>query len=337
MSQKEHCRVLVVAGSRATVSACERLEADFPVDAYAFTSAASLPLAIESLRQSRPDCVLLDVSRHDAVVAGEVRRLREYLPCAAFVTLAPAAHRELSLTAIREGADECLELEELNADRLARAIGLAFERSAARSRLMTLALRDLVTGLPNRTQFHDALERAVARANRSGEVLALLHLDLDHFNQVNNHAGYSAGDALLKSVAARLVGQLRAGDLLARVGGDEFALILENVESREAAAAVGRKLLKALATPIPVGTDLIEVAASVGIAFHPADGETADDLIRSADQAMHAAKHRGGNRMGSFSGLLLDASPEPTRVRPDVAPQLLPVLYPAREEASAVA
>ena len=163
-------------------------------------------------------------------------------------------------------------------------------------------------------------------------MLALLHLDLDHFNAINNTSGYAAADALLQAVAARLAAHVRAGDLLARVGGDEFALILEDVASREAAAAVGRKLLKALATPISVGPEPLCIAASIGIAFHPVDGETADDLIRAADQAIHAAKHCGGNRLASFSGLL-DAilGPAAARVRPAVAVQLRPVLYPAAE------
>ena len=332
MNQPESCRVLVVAGGVALEAAVRRLSEDSAPERYALTQAASLALAVESLRQYRPDCVLLDLARPGAAHAAELRRLREYLPCAALIAVAPAADREAALAAIRAGADDCLETETLGADHLRRAIDIAFERSAARSRLMTLALRDLVTGLANRTQCHDALERAVARATRSGQVLALLHLDLDHFNAINNTSGYAAGDALLKAVAARLAAQLRAGDLLARVGGDEFALILENVASRVAAAAVGRKLLKALATPISVGPESIAIAASIGIAFHPVDGETADDLIRSADQAMHAAKNRGGNRLGSFSGLL-DATrgPEGARARPEVAAQLRPVLYPATE------
>ena len=338
MNQPESCRVLVVAGGITLEAACACLADGSAPGRYTLTRAASVALALESLRQYRPDCVLLDLDRPDAAQACELRRIREYLPCAALLAIAPAADRAAALEAIRAGADDCLETETLGAERLSRAIDIAFERSAARSRLMTLALRDLVTGLANRTQCHDALERAVARATRSGQVLALLHLDLDHFNAINNASGYAAGDALLKAVAARLAAQVRAGDLLARVGGDEFALILENVSSPEAAAAVGRKLLQTLAMPIAVGPEPIAIAASIGIAFHPVDGETADDLIRSADQAMHAAKHRGGNRLGSFSGLL-DATrgPEGARTRPEVAAQLRPVLYPAAEPASAVA
>ncbi len=330
MNEPESCRVLLVAAGASIEVACARLAAGSAPGRYAVTAVASLALGIESLRQYRPDCVVLDLGRPDAAQAPEVRRLREYLPCAALLAVAPVADRAAAVAAIRDGADDCLEAETLDAARLGRAIDIAFERSAGRSRLMTLALRDLVTGLANRTQFHDALERAVARANRSGQVLALLYLDLDHFNAINNTSGYAAGDALLKAVAARLAGQVRAGDLLARVGGDEFALILENVSSREAAAAVGRKLLKSLATPVAIGSEPLSIAASIGIAFHPVDGDTADDLIRSANQAMHAAKHRGGNRLGSFSGLL-DATigPEAGRLRPEVAAQSRPVLYPA--------
>ena len=184
-----------------------------------------------------------------------------------------------------------------------------------------------------------ALEAAALRPRRQpSRALALRHLDLDHFIAINNASGYAAGDARLKAVAARLAAQVRAGDLLARVGGDEFALILENLSSREAAAAVGRKLRKTLAPPISVCPEPIAIAASIGIAFHPVDGETADDLIRRADQAVHAAAHRGGNRLGSFSGLL-DARPrsDGARTRREVAEQLRPVLYPDAQPTPATA
>ncbi len=327
MGEASACRVLLIEEGAAAA----------PLDAAAFAPGFtvarvdSLAAAVLELRLDPPDCVLLALELKGDDMGRAVRSLREYLPCAALVALAPGSDHVAARAAIRAGADDCLENDALDARRLNRAIELAGERSAARSRLMTLALRDLLTGLANRTQFQDALGRAVARAARSGLVLALLHVDLDDFKSINNGYGYEVGDSILKAVAARLAAQVRLGDTLARIGGDEFALILENVGSHEAAAAVGRKLLGALAPAIAVGDETHRVLASIGIAFQPADGDSSDELILSADLAMHAAKHRGGGRIGSFSGLLLDPAPgiDAPRARLLAAGQRLPVLYPA--------
>jgi len=324
------CRVLVIEGG-SSGSASSALLAREP-GRLLVNSVRGLAGAVEYLRHHRPDCALLDVGLTESPVEAAVRALREYLPCAPLIALAGGADEGAAIAAVRAGADDCLDRERLDARDLCRAIELALARGAARSHLMGLALRDLLTGLANRTQFRDALERAVARAGRSSQVLALLHLDLDDFAAINNAHGHFVGDALLKAVAARLAAQVRAGDTLARVGGDEFALILENVSAHEAAAAVGRKLLASLRVPVIVENEALSVGCSVGIAFHPADGESVDDLIRSADLAMHAAKHRGGGRIGSFSGLLLDPAPEVLRPRGLPAGQLPPVLYPAESE-----
>ena len=336
MNPNAPCRVLVIDGAAAGArSAAARLATREP-GRLVVAAVRGLAGAAEHLRHHRPDCALLDLDGSDRPIGAAVRALREYLPCAPLIALAAGSDERAAIAAIRAGADDCLDRERLDAALLCRAIEIALARGAARSHLMGLALRDLLTGLANRTQFRDALERAVARADRSSQVLALLHLDLDDFAAINNAHGHFVGDALLKAVAARFASQVRAGDTLARVGGDEFALILENVSSHEAAAAVGRKLLAALGVPVIVENEAIPIACSVGIAFHPADGESVDDLIRSADLAMHAAKHRGGGRIGSFSGLLLDAAPGPEGLRPRGLPagQLPPVLYPAAADPS---
>jgi diguanylate cyclase (GGDEF)-like protein len=179
---------------------------------------------------------------------------------------------------------------------------------AARARLLKLALRDPLTGLANRAHFEESLERATARAGRSGQLLALLYLDLDGFKLTNDALGHEAGDALLRAVAARFTAQVRAGDTLARIGGDEFAVILENLSSADSAAVVARKLVAALEAPFVIGHEEVRVGASVGIAFRPTDGLGAGELTRAADRAMYAAKRRGGNRIGSYSRLLTAGS-----------------------------
>ena len=297
---------------------------------FSVSSAIGIAAAVAELRLDPPDCALLDLDVLGTERGAAICALGEYLPCAPLIALARVGDTTAAREAIRAGADDCLEKDTLDARGLCRAVELAAERSAARSRLMTLAHRDLLTGLANRSPFQQSLCRALARARRSHQVLGLLYVDLDDFKAINNGHGYDAGDANLKAVAARFAAELRLGDTLARVGGDEFALILENLASHEAAAAVGRKLLETLRAPIAVGRESFSVLASIGIAFQPADGDSAEDLILSADLAMHAAKHRGGGRICSFSGLLPDrgAGLNATHPRRLAAGQCPSVLYP---------
>jgi diguanylate cyclase (GGDEF)-like protein len=233
---------------------------------------------------------------------------------------------------IRAGADDCLEKRGFDARQLCRSVDMSIERGVARRQLLGLALRDPMTGLGNWAQFHESLTRATARAGRSGQLMALIYIDLDGFKQVNDALGHDAGDVLLKAVAARFSSQLRAGDLLARIGGDEFGLILENLTHAQCATVVARKLLASLEAPVLIGHEEVCVGASIGIAIRPADGLDAKDLLRAADSAMYLAKRQGGTRICSPSDLLsgagatdlprsalgepMDATPQLRAVRP---------------------
>jgi diguanylate cyclase (GGDEF)-like protein/PAS domain S-box-containing protein len=154
---------------------------------------------------------------------------------------------------------------------------------------------DLLTGMPNRICFEDRLETAMQRARRSSSQVALFLIDIDRFKHVNDTFGHEAGDMLLQQFAARLARTLREIDTLARMGGDEFALIVPEVTSAAEAAVVAEKLMAALAEPINVaGRDLI-VTSSMGIALYPRDGEDSAALQRCADQQMYRTKKRGRN------------------------------------------
>jgi diguanylate cyclase (GGDEF)-like protein len=275
---------------------------------YEFAVVASLPAALKRLGRAATDCVLLDLGLPGSAGAAAVGALRESAPATPLVALSALGNSQEALEAIRHGADDCLEKSGFDARQLVRTIDLAIERGAARARLLKLALRDPLTGLANRAHFEESLARAAARAGRSGNLMALLYLDLDGFKLTNDALGHDGGDALLKAVAARFAGQVRAGDTLARIGGDEFAVILENLLTADSAAVVARKLVAALEAPILVGHEEVRVGASVGIAFRPTDGVAPGDLVRAADRAMYAAKRLGGNRIGSYSRLLTAGS-----------------------------
>jgi diguanylate cyclase (GGDEF)-like protein/PAS domain S-box-containing protein len=166
--------------------------------------------------------------------------------------------------------------------------------------LLHHATHDTLTGLPSRTLLSDRIGQAITRTQRSGSLLAVIFLDIDRFKLVNDSMGHDAGDGLLIHVASTLSSLLRKEDTLARVGGDEFVILLENLAHEPDAARVAHGLLQALARPVAMGGREVFPTASMGIALYPRDGEDAFALLRHADAAMHRAKHTGGNGFQFF-------------------------------------
>jgi diguanylate cyclase (GGDEF)-like protein/PAS domain S-box-containing protein len=166
------------------------------------------------------------------------------------------------------------------------------DRHAAQARMHHLAHHDALTGLPNRMSFMERLGHQIELARVSGKPLALLFIDLDHFKRVNDSLGHLIGDALLQTVAARISACLRASDLVARFGGDEFIVLLTDA-ARDDVAEVAHKLLRAIEVPVDAEGRAISVTPSVGIAMFPHDGDTPTELIKHADTAMYIAKSRG--------------------------------------------
>ena len=169
------------------------------------------------------------------------------------------------------------------------------ERTRVEERTRYLALHDALTGLPNRTLFHDRLQRALAEAERYDRRAGLLLLDLDQFKDINDMLGHTAGDELLVEVARRLDACVRASDTVARLGGDEFALILTEMRRPEDAAAVARKAMQVLAKAFRLDGQEMHATTSLGIAIGPDDGEDPSQLLRAADMALYRAKAEGRN------------------------------------------
>jgi diguanylate cyclase (GGDEF)-like protein len=163
------------------------------------------------------------------------------------------------------------------------------------------AFHDPLTELPNRVSFGEHLDEAMRRAKRAGWMLALLFVDLDLFKRVNDSMGHDAGDRLLRIVAGRIRGAVREADLLFRMGGDEFTVLLEDVRGPEEAGGVARRMLEAIAEPVQLDHHEISVSASVGIAIYPRDDVLGERLVKSADTAMYRAKELGRNRYAFFS------------------------------------
>jgi diguanylate cyclase (GGDEF)-like protein/PAS domain S-box-containing protein len=169
------------------------------------------------------------------------------------------------------------------------------EHKRNEERLQYLATHDSLTGLPNRSLFHDRLENALKGAQRGHRSLGILFMDLDGFKQVNDAYGHEIGDLALQVVSQRLAGLLRASDTVARLGGDEFAFILDHNLNRSEASKIVERILKVLNAPIRVQDHVFSVSASIGISLYPQDGTSTDDLMRTADHNMYAAKAKQAN------------------------------------------
>lgn len=181
---------------------------------------------------------------------------------------------------------------------------------AAQAQIDFLAHHDALTGLPNRSLFRERLSHALSREHRAQGSLALLFIDLDRFKTVNDTLGHPAGDELLVQVGRRFSGVLRSCDTLARIGGDELVLLLEDGAGPREAATVARKLLRVSREPITVSGHTLFVTASIGVSLYPSDGADADTLIQHADRAMYEAKQQGRNNFQFFRPALTEGALE---------------------------
>lgn len=175
------------------------------------------------------------------------------------------------------------------------------ERKRAEQRIRYLATFDGLTGLPNRELIHDRIAQAMAHARRTDRPLALLYLDLDRFKVLNDGFGHPFGDAVLKAIAERLCTLVREADTVSRRGGDEFLILLADLQSPSDAYSVATKIVESLDQPIVVKNRTVHLSASIGVSVFPQDGDTAEELIENADVAMYRAKDLGRNNCQFFT------------------------------------
>jgi diguanylate cyclase (GGDEF)-like protein len=213
--------------------------------------------------------------------------------------LVPLHHLAAAVQKVRRGSLDARVVtrrrDELGA--LARGFnGMLDSLAAMEAELLRIAHSDQLTGLPNRASFHERLEESLAAAARSEteRLRGLLFLDLDRFKEVNDTSGHQAGDEVLRRAAALIRGSVRQSDLVFRIGGDEFTVLLTILRGEEDAAIVAGKLVQAFSRPLPGPAGAVSLGLSVGIALYPRDGTTADELVRAADTALLAAKRQRG-------------------------------------------
>ena len=255
------------------------------------------------LRDNAVDVILLDLGLPDAQGLEAVRRTRLAAPDVALIVITGLDDEEIAVQALKEGAQDYIAKGNIDTRGLMRALRNAFERNAmemaarAMSQQMAhSAEHDFLTGLPNRMLLNDRIGQCIALALRHSRKVAVLFLDLDGFKHINDSLGHLKGDQLLQSVAARLLECVRASDTVSRQGGDEFVVLLSEVDEAEDAAITARRMIEAVATSHSINDQELHTTTSIGISVYPDDGLDAETLVKNADTAMYQAKanERGG-------------------------------------------
>jgi diguanylate cyclase (GGDEF)-like protein/PAS domain S-box-containing protein len=175
------------------------------------------------------------------------------------------------------------------------------ERKRMQEDMRRKAMHDALTGLPNRAMFMESLDRAIRKAQRRRSRFSILFVDLDHFKQVNDTLGHNAGDKLLLAVSDRLVKSVRQSDLVARLAGDEFVVLLEETKGPEEVMIVAQKVIASFARPVLLEWREVSISGSIGVASFPEDGAEMQTLLKHADAAMYQAKERGRNNFQFYS------------------------------------
>lgn len=294
-------KILLVEDNDRDAHLTQDILAEWSNEQFEVTHAVSLSEAFGHLARGRFDAILLDLSLPDGYGLSTLGQMQATTPTIPIIVLSGFSDQALAVQAVQHGAQDYLVKGQGQPELLARSIRYAIERKRAEERLTYLAQYDQLTGLVNRTLFRDRLIHAMARSKRLQQLMGLMLLDLDRFKPVNDTLGHDAGDQVLKVVADRLKECVREVDTVARMGGDEFTIILEGLSQDEDITRVAERITKSLAEPFLLGAERASIGVSIGITVYPTDDHEIDDLLRHADTAMYRAKQQGGNSFQLYS------------------------------------
>lgn len=296
-------RVLLVEDNPGDVRMVRELLAEAGQGHLELLTAGTIRQALALLGEEKFDAILLDLSLPDGQDLDGLAALHGSTAEVPIVVLTGRNDEATAARSLRQGAQDYLVKGLFDGKVLARAVGHAIERTRSGRILEYLAHHDVLTDLPNRTLLEDRLSHALEAARRNRQGLAVIVVDLDHFKPINDSLGHAIGDQLLQAVAARLCASVRASDTVARVGGDEFTVLLPELARPQDVTIVAGKILAGFRSPFSLEGRDLSVSASLGASLYPNDGADAEILLRNADAAMYRAKQHGRDNFQMWSAL----------------------------------
>lgn len=297
-------RVLLIEDSKSSAILIQKeLNRALP-DSFTLIQASTLEEALKYLANQAFDIALLDRSLPDSHDFMGLYAIQNMAPDLPIIYLTNYKDEETAFESIRKGAQDYVIKDNLDGLLLKKSIQFAILRKEFEGVLSTRANFDQLTGLSNRMMYENRLEIALARVSGQNGNVAVLFLDIDKFKQINDTLGHAAGDEVLIEVAKRLKSVLRPYDTAARFGGDEFAVLIEEMPHIKDARAVAEKIIQLFSQPFDIAKTKRTVSISIGIAYATA-GHTKiqDQIMREADEAMYAAKRLSGNTFFEFNDL----------------------------------
>jgi len=297
----KNIRILLVEDNPGDVRLIRTFLAEAGVDKAAFISAGTLRHGMELIDGGDIDVVLLDLGLPDSQELDTLHAVREKYLSVPVVVLSGLQDEDIAISAVQKGAQDYLVKGKVDGNLLWRSLCYAIERKRLEYLLVMQATHDALTGLPNRALLIDRVSMAIARAQRNKKKLALMLLDLDRFKTVNDTLGHSVGDGLLKTVSVKLAETVRLSDTVARIGGDEFTILLSEISGSSEATEIARRVLDIFKLPLPFDGHAISTSTSIGIAVYPEDGASFETLLKNADIAMYRVKDGGRNNYHFYS------------------------------------
>lgn len=296
MSAGSPMKVLLVEDTLSDALLLKKTLHTLAPDAYVIQHVATIAEALRALADGVYDVVLLDLKLPDAVEFSGLTAIQQMVPYMPVVILTGHSDEGMAIRGMEAGAQDYLFKAHNTGTDIRRAIQYAVKRKQLESVLARKAHFDPLTGLVNRHSFESRLDMALARSRRHPIHIGVFFMDLDCFKQVNDTMGHAAGDALLKGVAQRLRECIRPYDTAARFGGDEFAVLVEDIRGPGDCVAIANKIIDLVSEPFPVAGKLVEVGISIGVATTlGVPPQTRDGLVQRADAAMYSAKRAMGS------------------------------------------
>ena len=293
--------ILLIDNDPGDAGLVKSLLTDVAATPISLVEVLSLKAGIHEIRERSFDAIITDLYLPDSEGVGTLRALVEADENLPIVVMTHRDDPGFALEIVKNGAQDYLVKGQSEGALILKTLRYAIERKHAGRYVAFLSHYDKLTGLANRELFRDRLQQAMARADRNDRLVAVLFLGLDRFKAINESLGHCAGDELLVSVADRLTKCVRKVDAVARHGGDEFTVLIEEIEQPLDVETVCRKIIAAFKEPLHIQDREIYVTASIGIAFYPKDERSIDGLLRNADAAMYRAKKEGRNKYRWFT------------------------------------